>query len=78
MEKIVIIGSDLAKSVFQVHAVTESGHVVVRRALRRSQVLEFFRNIEFISAPRLTPPNASNVDPVASRNYADETMCWAA
>jgi len=46
MEKITTIGLDLAKSVFQVHAVTETGHVVVRRALRRSQVLEFFGNIE--------------------------------
>lgn len=46
MEKITTIGLDLAKSVFQVHAVTESGHVVVRRALRRSQLPEFFRNIE--------------------------------
>lgn len=46
MEKITIIGLDLAKSVFQVHAITEEGHVAVRRALRRSQVLEFFRRIE--------------------------------
>lgn len=46
MEKITIIGLDLAKSVFQVHAITEDGHVAVRRALRRSQVLEFFRHIE--------------------------------
>ncbi|KSV71966.1 transposase IS110 [Sinorhizobium sp. GL2] len=46
MEKITTIGLDLAKSVFQVHAITEDGHVAVRRALRRSQVLEFFRRIE--------------------------------
>lgn len=45
MEKITTIGLDLAKSVFQVHAIAEDGHVAVRRALRRSQVLEFFRNI---------------------------------
>jgi hypothetical protein len=42
MEKITTIGLDLAKSVFQVHAVTKDGHVAVRRTLRRSQVLEFF------------------------------------
>jgi transposase len=35
MEKITIIGLDLAKSVFQVHAITEEGHVAVRRTLRR-------------------------------------------
>jgi transposase len=46
MEKITIIGLDLAKSVFQVHAITEDGDIAVRRALRRSQVLEFFRHIE--------------------------------
>lgn len=46
MEKITTIGLDLAKSVFQIHAITKDGHVAVRRALRRSQVLEFFRNIE--------------------------------
>ncbi|OCP36219.1 transposase [Ensifer sp. LC163] len=34
-----------AKSVFQVHAVTGDGHVAVRRTLRRSQVLEFFRGL---------------------------------
>ena len=46
MEKITTIGLDLAKSVFQVHAIAEDGHVVVRRTLRRSQLLEFFRAIE--------------------------------
>lgn len=46
MEKITTIGLDLAKSVFQVHAIMEDGRVAVRRALRRSQLLEFFRNIE--------------------------------
>jgi transposase len=39
MEKIATIGLDLAKSVFQVHAVAEDGRVIVRRALRRSQLL---------------------------------------
>ncbi|MQB35182.1 IS110 family transposase [Rhizobium rhizogenes] len=46
MKRIITIGLDLAKSVFQDHVITENGHVVVRRALRRSQVLEFFRQIE--------------------------------
>lgn len=46
MKKIITIGLDLAKSVFQAHAIAEDGHVVVRRVLRRSQVLEFFRQIE--------------------------------
>jgi transposase len=42
MEKITTVGLDLAKSVFQVHAVAADGEVLVRRTLRRSQVLTFF------------------------------------
>ena len=40
--EITTIGLDLAKSIFQVHGVDASGNVVVRKALRRSQVLPFF------------------------------------
>ena len=43
--EITTIGLDLAKSVFQVHAVAADGQVVVRRALRRSQVLPFFAKL---------------------------------
>lgn len=38
----ITIGLDLAKRVFQVHAIDEAGNVVVRKALRRGQVLPFF------------------------------------
>lgn len=40
--KITTIGIDLAKSVFQVHGVDAVGQVVVRKKLRRSEVLTFF------------------------------------
>jgi transposase len=43
MKEVSMIGLDLAKSVFQVHGVDAAGHVVVRRALKRAQVLRFFR-----------------------------------
>ena len=43
--QITTIGLDLAKSVFQVHAVDAEGHVVVRKALRRAQVLPFFAKL---------------------------------
>ena len=43
--EITTIGLDLAKSVFQVHGVDKSGAVLVRRALRRSQVLAFFSKL---------------------------------
>lgn len=46
MEKMITIGLDLAKSVFQVHGIAGDGTVVARRALRRSQVLDFFRGID--------------------------------
>ncbi len=46
MKKIVTIGLDLAKSVFQIHAVAEDGRVIVRRALRLAQLLDFFRSLE--------------------------------
>lgn len=42
MEQISAIGLDIAKSVFQVHGIDVSGAVVVRRQLRRRQVLSFF------------------------------------
>jgi transposase len=45
MNKISTIGLDLAKKVFQVHGVDADGTVVVRRSLRRGQVLEWFAKL---------------------------------
>src|SRR3954465_10104665 len=45
MGDIITIGLDLAKNVFQVHAVDEAGSVVMRKRLRRGQVLAFFAEI---------------------------------
>lgn len=42
----ITIGLDLAKNVFQVHGVDAGGSVIVRRQLRRSQVLAFFSRLE--------------------------------
>ena len=42
MNKISVIGLDLAKNVFQVHAADEQGEVVLRKSLRRSQMQRFF------------------------------------
>ncbi len=39
MDKISVVGLDLAKNVFQVHAVNAQGRVVERKQLRRSEVL---------------------------------------
>lgn len=43
MKEAITIGVDLAKNVFQVHGIDAEGAVVVRRQLRRGQVLPFFR-----------------------------------
>lgn len=41
-QEIVVIGLNLAKNVFQVHAVDAQGQPIVRRQLRRAEVLKFF------------------------------------
>jgi transposase len=45
MSEIITIGIDIAKNVFQIHGVDETGGVVVRRQLRRRQVLPFFHRL---------------------------------
>src|SRR5512144_931309 len=45
MKKVSTIGLDLAKRVFQVHGVDAAGAVVVRRSLRRSQVVSYFSRL---------------------------------
>ncbi len=44
--QITTVGLDLAKNVFQVHAIDAKGKVVVRRRLRRAQVRDFFAGLE--------------------------------
>lgn len=43
MVNVTTIGIDLAKSVFQLHGVDAEGSAVLRRQLKRSQMLEFFK-----------------------------------
>ena len=43
--QITTIGLDIAKNVFQVHGIDEAEKVVVRKRLRRSQVLKFFASL---------------------------------
>ena len=45
MKQDTTIGLDLAKKVFQVHGVDAAGAVVVRRSLRRRQVLPYFAKL---------------------------------
>lgn len=43
--KITTVGIDLAKNVFQVHAVDEDGKVALRKQLKREQMATFFVNL---------------------------------
>jgi transposase len=45
MSEVTTVGLDVAKSVFQVHGVDASGKPVIRRQLRRGQVLPFFEKL---------------------------------
>jgi len=45
MTEVTTIGLDLAKKVFQVHAVDAAGAVVTRRSLRRGQVVRYFAKL---------------------------------
>ena len=45
MSEITTIGLDLAKSVFQVHGVSETGGEVTHKRVRRSQMLTFFAGL---------------------------------
>src|ERR1700683_310032 len=45
IDDITTVGLDLAKNVFQVHAIDQAGDVVVRKQLRRRQVHAFFAGL---------------------------------
>src|SRR5258708_13896160 len=60
MGDITTIGLDLAKSVFQVHAIDEEGGIVLRKRLRRGQVLAFFAGV---------PPCLVGLEACATAHY---------
>ncbi len=60
MNEVITIGVDLAKNVFQVHGVDAEGAVVVRRQLRRRQVLAFFKKL---------PPCLVGMEACATAHY---------
>jgi transposase len=60
MKEVSTIGLDLAKNVFQVHGVDRSGWTVVRRQLRRGQVLPFFKRL---------PPCLVGMEACATSHY---------
>lgn len=44
-QEVVTVGLDLAKNVFQVHAIATDGAVLIRRKLRRTEVIRFFTEL---------------------------------
>jgi transposase len=60
MQTVTTIGLDIAKSVFQVHGVDAAGQVVIRRQLKRRQVLSFFEKL---------PPCLIGIEACASSHY---------
>ena len=44
--QVTTIGLDIAKNAFQVHGIDAAEKVVVRKQLRRSKVLEFFKALQ--------------------------------
>jgi transposase len=54
------IGLDLAKQVFQIHGVDKQEQVVLRKQLRRHQMLNFFRNL---------PPCLIGIEACSSAHY---------
>ena len=60
MNKVTTIGLDLAKSVFQVHGVNEAEQIVLRKRLRRGQVLTFFASL---------PPCLIGMEACATAHY---------
>lgn len=45
MRQISIIGLDIAKNIFQLHGVTKSSQVLLRKRLRRAQMIPFFQTL---------------------------------
>jgi transposase len=63
--KITTVGIDLAKNVFQIHAVDERGKTVLRKQLKRAQVAVFFGNL---------PPCLIGMEACASAHYWGRTL----
>jgi len=60
MTKVTTVGLDLAKSVFQVHGADAQGRPIMRKKLRRAQVIAFFADL---------PPCLIGMEACASAHY---------
>jgi transposase len=69
MHMVTTISLDIAKSVFQVHGVDATGHVVIRRQLKRRYVLGFSRSCRGASLV-LRPARRRITGRASSRHWA--------
>jgi len=76
MGDITTIGLDLAKNVFQVHAVDEAGNVVLRKRLRRGQVLAFFAGLPSCLGLRLNRMDLPSHRSKSARPFANRSKQW--
>ena len=60
MNQISVVGIDLAKTVFQIHAVDKNGKMLERKAIRRLKLLSYFANI---------PPCLIGMEACSSAHY---------
>jgi transposase len=60
MDQVRTIGLDIAKNVFQVHGLDETGAVLIRRQVRRRQVLALFSKL---------PPSLVGIEACATAHY---------
>jgi transposase len=68
-QNVAIAGLDLAKNIFQVHAISSAGAVIFRRQLRRAEMNTFFSRL---------PPCLVGMEACASaHHWARELMALA-
>jgi transposase len=68
MGEVVTVGLDIAKSVFQVHGVDAAGDVIVRRQVRRAQLLQYFAKLPAWSGSRRA--RRPTIGPASSAHWA--------
>lgn len=71
MRKVTTLGIDLAKAVFQLHGVDEQGKVVLRRVVRRGQLMQTIAQL----APCLIGIEACGGAHYWARRFAEHGHC---
>ena len=62
--QVTVIGLDIAKHVFQVHGIDQSGQVLIHRRLRRGELISFFRRL---------PPCLIGIEACSTAHFVTES-----